>query len=122
LAWECDTSGGKPETPRYSRLARKERDLATLHIEHPITDLRTWLGAFARFGEVRQKAGVRAQRVRKPVDDDRYIYVDLDFDSIEQAVAFQEFLETNVWASRDASPALGGTPRARVLTDVDTAS
>jgi hypothetical protein len=95
--------------------------LVTLHIEHPITDLHTWLGAFARFEEARQKAGVRAQRVRQPVDDDNYIYVDLDFDSIEQAAAFQEFLERIVWASRDASPALAGTPRARVIADVDTA-
>jgi hypothetical protein len=96
--------------------------MATLHIEHAITDLRTWLGAFSRFEEARQKAGVRAHRVFQPVDDDKYIYVDLDFDSIEQAVAFQRFLETNVWTSREASPGLGGTPRARVLTDVDTAA
>ena len=96
--------------------------MVTLHIEHPITDLGTWLGAFARFQEARQKAGVRAQRVRQPVDDDKYIYVDLDFDSVEQAAAFQEFLEVNVWASQDAAPALDGTPRARVLTDVDTRS
>ncbi len=95
--------------------------MATLHIEHPITDLPTWLGAFARFEEARQRAGVRAQRVRRPIDDDRYIYIDLDFASIDQAVAFREFLETNIWASRDASPALGGAPTARVLTDVDTA-
>jgi hypothetical protein len=93
--------------------------LATLHIEHPITDLRTWLGAFARFEAAREKAGVRAHRVRQPLDDDHYIYVDLDFDTIEEAVGFQEFLETTVWASPEASPALGGSPRARVLTDVD---
>ncbi len=49
--------------------------MATLHIEHPITDLQTWLGAFTRFEDARRKAGVRAQRVRQPVDDDKYIYV-----------------------------------------------
>ena len=56
--------------------------MATLHIEHPITDLQTWLGAFTRFEDARRKAGVRAQRVRQPVDDDKYIYVSLDFDSV----------------------------------------
>ena len=96
--------------------------MPTLHIEHPITDLPTWLGAFSRFEEARQKAGERSQRVFQPVDDDNYIYVELDFDSVEQAAAFKRFLETNVWASREASPGLGGTPRARVLTDVDTAA
>lgn len=94
---------------------------ATLHIEHPITDLQTWLGAFTRFEEARKKAGVRAQRVRQPVDDDKYIYVALDFDTVEEAAAFKQFLETTVWTSPEASPALGGgTPRARVLTEVGT--
>ncbi len=94
--------------------------MATLHIEHPITDLQTWLGAFTKFEEARERAGVRAQRVRQPVDDDKYIYVTLDFDSVEEAEAFKGFLETNVWASAGASPALVGTPTARVLTDVST--
>lgn len=75
-----------------------------------------------RFEEARQKAGVRTHRVRQPIDDDKYIYVDLDFDSVEQAAAFQGFLENTVWASKDASPALAGAAKARVLTDVDTAS
>jgi hypothetical protein len=93
---------------------------ATLHIEHPITDLETWLGAFTRFEQARTKAGVRAQRVRQPVDDEHYIYISLDFDGVEQASAFKQFLETTVWASAQASPGLGGTPTARVLTEVDT--
>jgi hypothetical protein len=96
--------------------------MATLHIEHPISDLSTWLGAFSRFEEARRKAGVRAQRVSQPVDDDKYIYVALDFDSVEAAEAFKNFLETKVWASAEASPALEGTPTARVLTEVSTSS
>ncbi len=92
--------------------------MATLHIEHAITDLETWLGAFGRFEEARRNAGVKAQRVHQPVDDDRYILVELDFDSTEQADAFKGFLESKVWANPEASPGLGGTPRARVLTEV----
>lgn len=92
--------------------------MATLHIEHPITDLETWLGAFTRFQEARRKAGVRAQRIAQPVDDDRYVYVELDFDDVESAESFKSFLETTVWASAEASPALQGTPKARVLTEV----
>ena len=94
--------------------------MATLHIEHPITDLETWLGAFTRFAEARERTGVRSQRVHQPVDDDKYIYVSLDFDTVEQAAAFKGFLETNVWSSVEASPGLDGTPRARVLTEVPT--
>jgi len=103
-----------------SRHRSKGEPLATLHIEHPITDLETWLGAFTRFEDARRKAGVRAERVCQPVDDDRYIYVTLEFDSVGEAAAFKGFLETTVWASADAAPALGGTPTARVLTDVNT--
>ncbi len=93
--------------------------MATLHIEHPITDLSTWLDAFARFEPARANAGVRSHAIHQPVDDDKYIYIRLEFDSVEQAGAFKHFLEANVWSSRDASPGLGGTPLARVLTEVD---
>jgi hypothetical protein len=44
---------------------------ATLHIEHPISGLDTWLAAFSKFENARKRAGVRAQRVRQPVDDDK---------------------------------------------------
>jgi hypothetical protein len=72
----------------------------------------------ARFEEARTKAGVRAQRVSQPIDDDKYIYAALDFDTVEEAEAFKGFLETRVWTSQDASPALDGTPKARILTAV----
>ncbi len=95
--------------------------MATLHIEHPISDLQTWLGAFNRFEEARKKAGVRSQRVHRPVDDDKYVYVRLDFDSVEEAAAFKSFLERTVWTSAEGSPALAGTPKARILTEVAAA-
>jgi hypothetical protein len=94
--------------------------VATLHIEHAITDLPTWLEAFTRFDEARQNAGVRSQRVHQPIDDDRYIYVELDFDEVDAAQQFKAFLEAVVWASPEASPGLSGTPMARVLTQVAT--
>ncbi len=89
--------------------------MTTLHIEHPITDFATWRGAYDRFAERRLQAGVTAERVARPVDDERYVVVDLDFPSREQAQRFLGFLESTVWASRDSSPALAGTPRARLL-------
>jgi hypothetical protein len=92
--------------------------VATLHIEHPISDLQTWLQAFGRFAEARKRAGVSAERIHQPVDDDKYIYVALDFASVEQAEEFKRFLEENVWANADASPALAGKPTARVLAEV----
>ena len=93
--------------------------MVSLHIEHAISDLGTWLVAFSRFEEARRKAGVLAHRVRRPIDDDAYIYVDLVFETAERAAAFRTYLEETVWASPEASPALEGTPKARILTDVE---
>jgi hypothetical protein len=93
----------------------------TLHIEHAITDLDTWLHAFGRFADARKNAGVVTQRVRQPVDDAKYIVVDLEFETVQAAKAFKEFLESVVWQSRDLSPGLGGVPIARVFEDVDGA-
>jgi hypothetical protein len=98
-----------------------EATMATLHIEHPISDLDVWLAAFQQFAEARRGAGVTAQRIYQPVEDDKYILVQLDFDSAEAAAAFKSFLETVVWASTENSPGLAGTPHARVLEPVTVA-
>ena len=94
--------------------------MATLHIEHAITDLETWLGAFGKFTEARKAAGVVAQRIHQPVDDAKYIYVQLDFEQDGQAEAFKGFLESVVWTNADASPGLAGSPTARVLAAVQS--
>lgn len=91
------------------------RRMPSLHIEHPITDLATWSTAFNAFAEVRQQAGVTSEQIRHPVGDDRFVVVDLEFDSIDQAEGFLEFLRTQVWAVPENSPALAGSPDARVL-------
>jgi hypothetical protein len=91
------------------------RPMVTLHIEHRITDYDVWRAAFDRFAGVRRDAGVRAERVARPVADPRYIVVGLDFDTEEQAFAFLAFLESQVWTSTANAPALDGRPRTAVL-------
>jgi hypothetical protein len=93
--------------------------MPSLHIEHPITDLKTWTAAFAAFTEIRRQAGVSAETVRRPEGDDTFVVIDLDFDTTGQAHAFLHFLETQVWAVPESSPALAGTPEAKVLTTVE---
>jgi hypothetical protein len=89
--------------------------MATLHIEHPITDFDAWNAAFARFADARRKAGVRQQRIQRPVNDPAYVVVDLDFDTAEEAERFLGFLRANVWASSENAPALAGKPQTRIL-------
>jgi hypothetical protein len=95
--------------------------MAVLHIEHEITDLPTWLGAFSAFAEARRAAGVIAERIQQPVDDDRYIVVDLEFGSAEQAAGFRRFLEAQVWSVPENAPALTGSPKTMILEPVDPA-
>ena len=92
--------------------------MASLHIQHPITDLSTWVAAFSRFEEKRRLAGVLSETIRQPVDDDRFVVIDLEFETVDQATGFLHFLETAVWASEESSPALAGTPDAKILVDI----
>ena len=89
--------------------------MTTLHIEHAITDFGTWSAAFERFADIREKSGVRAQRVQQPVDDPLYVVIDLDFDGVEDASRFLGFLQANVWSSAANSPALAGKPQTMIL-------
>ena len=89
--------------------------MATLHIEHGITDFSTWKAAFDRFATRRSEAGVTAHRIYQLHDDAAYVVLQLDFPSVEQAHAFREFLQTRVWSTPANSPGLAGSPRARVL-------
>jgi hypothetical protein len=89
--------------------------MATLHIEHTISDFDAWRAAFSRFGRARGDGGVLAARVYRPVDDDRYVLIDLDFTTVDQAERFREFLRTRVWSTPDNAPALAGSPITRIL-------
>jgi hypothetical protein len=93
-----------------------------LHIEHAITDYATWKSAFDRFEPARAAAGVQAHRIARPVDDDAYIIVVLDFADVAAAAGFLSFLRTNVWPSRATSPGLAGEPQTRILTELETAT
>jgi hypothetical protein len=96
--------------------------MATLHIEHPITDFGTWKAAFDRFAEAREKPGVRGYRILRPVDDAHYVVIDLDFQTVGEAEKFLDFLQTRVWTSMQNAPVLAGTPQASILEPADAAS
>ncbi len=92
--------------------------MPTLHIEHAIVDFDVWKAAFDRFAELRTRSGVLRHRVRRPVDDPRYVVIDLDFGTTGEAERFLAFLREKVWSSRENAPALAGPPQARILEPV----
>jgi hypothetical protein len=92
----------------------KEQCMSTLHIEHSISDFETWKAAFDRAAPLRAKGHVRAYEIHQPVDDPAYVIVRLEFDDEGAARAFLAKLE-ELWTNREATPALRGVPRARIL-------
>ncbi len=89
--------------------------MTTLHIEHAITDFDDWHAAFGTYADRRRQGGVRAERVSRPVDDEHYVVIDLDFDTAEAANRFLGFLTSQVWAAPEQSPALIGAPVTKIL-------
>ncbi len=89
--------------------------MATLRIEHAINDYQLWKKAFDGFADARARAGVRSYAIRLPVDDPRYLMLDLEFDTAAVAETFAEFLVQHVWSSPASSPGLAGAPKSRIL-------
>ena len=89
--------------------------MATLRIEHPIHDYDIWQKAFDSFEQARAKAGVCSFAIRQPVNDPKYLMIDLEFDTQGQAESFADFLHDRVWSSPTSSPALAGRPQTRIL-------
>jgi hypothetical protein len=89
--------------------------MTTLRIEHAINDYQLWKAAFDSFAPARAQAGVRGVAIRLPVDDPKFLTLDLEFDTAATAETFAQFLEQQVWSSSASSPALAGPPRTRIL-------
>ncbi|RAX47657.1 hypothetical protein DQ354_01450 [Arthrobacter sp. AQ5-06] len=87
----------------------------TLQIEHGIKDFGMWKQAFDRDPVNREASGVVGQRISQPVDDSHYVVVELDFNDRGQAERLLANLQSKVWNSSSASPALNGAPRTRIL-------
>lgn len=112
-----------PRSPLASKHPADERQImATLHIEHPITDFDTWKAAFDHFADRRRDGGVTGVRILRPIDDPAYIVVDLDFAERAQAQAFRDFLQNSVWSTPSRSPGLAGAPVTAVLDLVGSES
>ena len=74
----------------------------TLRNEHQISDFDSWKAAFDRDPVGREQSGLRRHRVFRPIDDQNYVMIDLDFESSSEAEAFLAALRRDVWGSRQA--------------------
>jgi hypothetical protein len=90
-----------------------------LQIEHPVRDFEAWKVVFDGDPARREVGGVQRYEIYRPIDDPNYVGVNLEFDSQPAAEAFKQGLE-ELWRSPQASSALGGTPRARIVDIIES--
>ncbi|MGC4107491.1 MAG: hypothetical protein QM753_14305 [Thermomicrobiales bacterium] len=88
-----------------------------LHMEHPVPDYSSWKAAFDSDPIDRVGSGVVSYRITRPVDDDRYVLIDLDFPTAELAEAALAKLQA-LWANVTVTG--GVTPTTRLLHVAET--
>jgi hypothetical protein len=91
--------------------------MTTLHVDITINDEAAFRASFADHSDIRQKAGVEAERVHQVAGDPRRLQIELDFGAADQAEAFLGYLRERIWKD---NPVLVGTPEARVLEPLGT--
>ena len=94
--------------------------MPTLQIEHGVRDYEAWKTAFDSDPVGREAGGVRSYRILRPADDPRYVIVDLEFATIEEAEAFRRKLR-QMWDDVDTRLGLE-SPRARIVDVVESAT
>ena len=87
-----------------------------VRIEHPVMDFEGWRKAFEKDPIGRQKAGVRAYRIMRPLDDPYYVMIDLEFDTLSQAEASLDALR-DVWGRVQGK--IMTNPQGRIVEAVE---
>ena len=88
-----------------------------LRIEHRVPDFDSWKKAFDGDPVGREKSGVRRYRVLRPIDDPRYVMIDLEFDTAAQAEALLAAMRV-IWGRVQGQIMTG--PQARIVETVET--
>ncbi len=91
--------------------------MAILQIEHPVSDFASWKKAFDSDPIDRKHSGVRRYRILRPIDDPKYVAVDLEFDSIGKAEACLASLR-KLWTRVEGT--VMQNPRARIVETVES--
>jgi hypothetical protein len=91
--------------------------MSILRIEHPVADFAAWKEAFDADPVGRERSGVRRYQVMRPVDDDRYVLIDLEFDTPEEAEGLLTAMR-GVWSRITGT--LISDPKTRIVESVET--
>ncbi len=92
----------------------------TLKIDIQVRDYDLWRQAFSQDQAGRAAHGMRRYRIFRPVDDDKRVLLDADFDEPASAHGFLDVLRAQVWPDPKKAPAKIGQPTAVVAQLVET--
>lgn len=87
-----------------------------LRIEHQIPDYDGWKRAFDSDPVGRERSGVRRYQILRPPDNDKYVLIDLEFDTYEQAEGLLAAMRV-VWGRVEGSVMIN--PQARIVEVVE---
>lgn len=90
--------------------------MITLRIEHKIDNFDGWKKAFDSDPINRKQSGVKQYRIYRPVDDDLFVIIELDFDNLEQAQSTQAALN-RIFGNIDGKVIFG--PQTKILDIVE---
>ncbi len=88
-----------------------------LRIEHPVPEFDAWKEAFDSDPVHRERAGVRSYRILRPIDDRKYVMIDLEFDGSSEAETFLAALR-ELWGRVEGR--IMESPRARIVEAVES--
>ena len=90
--------------------------MLTVQIEHPIRDYQAWKAAFDRDPAQRHASGVRRYRISRPLGDDLYVIIELDFDERDAAEKFVVTMRS-IWKQVEGTIMVG--PQVRIVDCVE---
>jgi len=90
--------------------------MITLRIEHKIANFDGWKKAFDSDPINRKQSGVKQYRIYRPVDDDLFVIIELNFDNLEQAQSTQAAINS-IFGNIDGKIIFG--PQTKILDIVE---
>ncbi len=90
--------------------------MVLLRIEHAVPDFDGWKLAFDSDPAGRRQSGVRRYWIFRAADDPKYVLIDLEFDSVNQAEALLATMRT-VWARMEGTGM--SNPGVRIVETVE---
>ena len=92
----------------------------TMKLELEVRDYDLWRQAFAQDRAGRAAHGMRRYRIYRPIDGEKRVMLDSDWDDAASAERFLEVMRTQVWPDPEKAPAKVGQPRTVITELVET--